>query len=193
MIVDEIAYVDEEHTAALLERLQDAVFHLTTKAAFDQIRRDGFIFHNRYLRFALNTASENSFGRNRGWVCLFDLRGHSRVTINETLTKYYFLEPSWFKRHKPQYTESNLAYLFLNPKVYREIVPNEMAASVREETNRYEHYVPKTECWYPSDMPLTCVEKALLVRIYKSAPKDNPFLYAHHQLVVERERKKGSG
>ncbi len=188
MIVDEIAYVDQDHAADLLERLRDTVFHLTTKEAFDQIRRGGFVFHNRQRRFGLNTASENSFGRNRGWVCLFDLRGHTQVTIDEALTKYYFLEPSWFRRHRPEYTESNLAYLLLDPKAYPELVPNQTATSIWKETNRYEHYLPNIECWYPADMPLTCVGRVHLVRIYKSAPKDNPFLYAHHQLAVERER-----
>ena len=153
---------------------------------------DRFVFHNRQLRFALNTASENSFGRSRGWICLFDLRGQSEVTINEDLNKYYFLEPPWFKRHKPEYTESNLAYLFLYPKVYPELVSNQTATSIGRETNRYECYVPKIECWYPGDMSLTCVGRVLLVRIYKSAPKANPFLYAHHQLAVERERRNGS-
>jgi hypothetical protein len=47
--------------------------------------------------------------------------------------------------------------------------------------------------WYPGDMPLACVEKILLVRVYKSAPKDNTFLYAHHQLAVEEEKKRRSG
>lgn len=60
-------------------------------------------------------------------------------------------------------------------------------------TNPYEHYIPKTECWYPGDIPLGCLEKTLLVKIYKTAPKDNPFLYAHHQLLVESERKKKIG
>jgi len=193
MIVDEIIYTDQDHAADLLERLHDTVFHLTTKEAFDQIQRDVYIFHNRERRFALNIASENSFGRNRGWVCLFDLRGHPEATIKETRKKYNFLEPSWFKRYYTKYTESHLAYLFLDPKTYPALVSNQTAANIRKATNRNNHYVPKTECWYPGDLPLTAIGSVLLVQIYTSAPTHNLLLYAHHRCEVERERKRRNG
>ena len=193
MVIEEIEYVDEDYVEDLLRRLRGSIFHLTTKKSFELIREDGFVLHNKERRFALNVASEKSFGRSRGWICLFDLRELSREDIEDTLDRYYFLDPSWFKQYEPDFTESNLAYLYLHPKAYAEIVPNETAMRVWQETKRYEHYVPKTECWYPGDMPLACVEKILLVRVYKSAPKDNTFLYAHHQLAVEEEKKRRSG
>ena len=193
MIVDEIGYIDQDHPWDLLQRVRDSVFHITSEDAFDQIRADGFVRHNKDQKFALNAASENSFGRNRGWVCLFDLRNRSEATIEETLIRHNFLEPSWFTRHHPDYTESRLAYLFVAPEAYGEIVPSETAKRAWTQTNRHEQYVPETECWYPGDMPLNNVERALIVTICKSAPKDNPFLYAHHRRAVEGERKKSSG
>ena len=42
MIVDEIEYIDREHSEDLLERLSGTISHLTSRAAFDQIRKDGF-------------------------------------------------------------------------------------------------------------------------------------------------------
>lgn len=56
MIVEEIEYSDEDHSEDLLRRLRDSVFHLTTKEAFERIRKDGFVFHNKQERFTLNTA-----------------------------------------------------------------------------------------------------------------------------------------
>ena len=193
MIIDQIEYINEDFKEDLLERLRSNIFHLTTKRAFELIKENGFVYHNKNNKFALNTTSEKSFGRNRGCVCLFDLRKQSRAIIDETLMKYYFLRPSWFIRHEPEFTESNLAYLFVHPREYNRIIPNDTAKKVWLETKKYEHYVPKTECWYPSNMPLECVGKVLLVRIYENAPKHNPFLYVHHQLAVEKERTKNRG
>ena len=193
MIIDQIEYINKDFEEDLLERLRGNIFHLTTKRAFELIKEKGFVYHNKNNEFALNPMSEKSFGRNRGWVCLFDLRKQSREIIDETLIKYNFLRPSWFIRHEPEFTELNLAYLFVHPRVYNRIIPNDTANKVWLETNKYEHYVPKAECWYPSNMPLECVGKVLLVRIYENAPKDNPFLYAHHLIAVEEERVKNRG
>ncbi len=175
MIVEDIEYGDEDHTEDLLQRLRGSVFHITTKEAFDHIREDGQVFHNKDGRFPLNTSSESSFGRNRGWVCLFDLRDQSREIIDETLLRYYFLEPHWFMRYEPSFIVSHLAYLILHPQAYDEIVPNETARRVWSETNNYEHYVPTTECWYPGDISLAFVQRVLLVRIRKKDRVRNEF------------------
>ena len=193
MIVSELEYIDWDSREDLLDRLRETVFHLTTRTAFDQIRKDGFVYQNKDGRFVLNATSETSFGRMNGWVCLFDLRNKSQDVIDETLLKYYFLEPSWFIHYEPDYTEANLAYLILGREAYKELIPNETARREWADTGKYRHYVPDTECWFPADLSLTRIESVVLARIRKSAPKDNKFLYAHHMLGVEEQRKSRSG
>ncbi len=175
MNIERIDYINQNFKDDLLKKLFGTVFHVTTKTAFEQIQKDGYVYHNRNGRFGLNTGSKKSFGLNNGWICLFDLRNENKTSIEETLEKYFFLRPSWFIQ--PDFMESNLVYLFLHPNEYYSLIPNEIAKSGQ--------YVPKTECWFPGDMPLTCVIKALHVRIIQDA---DPHLKA--LLAVSKKRKK---
>lgn len=183
-----IELIDADLERALLPHLHDRVFHVTTQASFKEIQRCAAILNNRDERFVLNVTSRMSFGRQRGWVCLFDLRDCDSETLEETLRKYYFLEPSWFTRYTPDFTISELAYIFLKSEAYPQLISNEVARREWLEEGRYGHYVPKTEAWYPGDIPLSLVECVLLVTIQTAAPKDNPFLYFHHQLNYERQQ-----
>jgi hypothetical protein len=193
MIVSEFEYIDRDPGDDLLDNLRETVFHLTTRVAFDQIRQDGLVYQNKDGRFALNPTSETSFGRLKGWVCLFDLRNRSQDVIDDTLQMYYFLRPSWFVLYDPDYAQADLAYLILDRDAYKKIIPNETARREWSNTGKYRHYVPQTECWFPGNLPIKYIERVLLIRVHKSVSKDNEFYYAHHMLAVEQQRKRRDG
>jgi hypothetical protein len=171
-IIRHLEYINRAHKDDLLKQLIGQVFHLTTKQAFEQIKSEGFVFHNQSQRFNINTGSENSSGRKRGWVCLFDLRNKSGEDIGETLIRYNFLGPEWFRVSNKEFSELNLTYLILDSSFYEKIVPNE---EVKEwiKKKQSEFYIPRTECWYPGDMPLACIHEAIVVKIFQDVPKDN--------------------
>lgn len=156
---------NENFRCDLLRRLNGRVFHVTTAAAFENIQRDNFIFHNKSGRFPIHTSSEISFGRKNGWVCLFDLRCQSDDAIQDALEKYDFLRPDWLVDHELDQTVSHLAYLFLHPEKYSVLIPNSQGQLC-------DFFIPKVECWYPGDMPLDNIEEVLFVRIAENAPAD---------------------
>lgn len=160
---------------------------MTSKKSFEKIKADGFIFHNKKGRFKLNTSSEKSYGREQGWVCLFDLRDKIERDIEETLgTKYNFLGPSWFCEYEFEYSEWNLAYLIMDSKYYDRLIMNEEAKKSWIEKKRPIMYIPETECWYPGDLPLSLIRETILVKIIKDAPKpEDLFAYMRHLSKVK--------
>ena len=112
----------ENYRDKLLGYLKGQVFHVTTQKAHEQIVKDSFISHNQNKKFPLNCASQKSYGRLNGFVCLFDLRGKSDDTIKETLAKYNFLAPSWFEEIHKDYAVHKLAYLIYASEYFDEIV-----------------------------------------------------------------------
>jgi hypothetical protein len=150
----------------IVPHLRGKIFHITTEQAFKQIQRDGKIRNNKDGSLGFNSNSEASFGRNRGWVCLFDFRDEE--TIVPTLSYYAFHSPP-FKSSAHVSSDSRIVYIFLNQESYSHIIPNDVAWKIyQEEGGQYPHRVPKTECWYPGDIPLTCIDNALLVSVRKS-------------------------
>jgi hypothetical protein len=174
--------IDKDLHISLLPRLEGTVFHLTTQGAYRQIEEDGKIKHNKNKKFPLNTGSENSYGINHGYICLFNLKEKDKETINDTLLVYFFLEPFWFRKYYNNRTESKLVYLILDSKFHHLIIDSEKAKG-----SPYQH-VPKTECWIDNHIPLDYIEKAFIVDIINSAPKE-PFSLAHHMLILEKQKK----
>lgn len=167
MLVEHVDLQDADLRAVLLPRLRDRVFHVTSQENFEKIREAGAILHNRDERFPLNVTSEASFGRRRGWVCLFDLRGCVERVLDRTLDRdYNFLQPRSFVRYLRDSTISNIAYLIVKQEASPSIVPQSFA----NEIDPLGHYVRDTEVWYPGDVPLSLVESALLVTIRAAAP-----------------------
>jgi len=184
-IIHHLEYINgeyREYKEDLLKRLLDHVFHLTTKQAFEQIKFDGFVFHNQGKRFNLNTSSENSSGRKRACVCLFDLRNKNNEDIEFTLERYNFYGPEWF-------CGDDLAYLILDSSCYDKIVSNEEVKKICIATNESEHYIPKTECWYPGNLPLACIREAFIVKIFQDRPNHDPFLHSLNQIAFKNRNK----
>lgn len=156
---------------ALLDRLRDRVFHVTSRRAYEGIIRAGAVLHNRDERFPLNVASSKSFGRANGWVCLFDLRGKSEAVIREALSKYYFLAPTWLAEATPNGSTYELAFLFLDAQAWSKLEPNESARSASPSVQ----YVPEVEVWFKGDLPLDLVDDVLLVSMIDSRSDDELF------------------
>ncbi|RJR43257.1 MAG: hypothetical protein C4567_05935 [Deltaproteobacteria bacterium] len=170
-------YHNRNYTGELLRVLRGEVFHLTSKQAYEKIKKDGFIFHNQKERFALNASSVNSFGRQQGWVCLLDLRNKSDADIREALRSYYFLWPPWFGEYEWEFVEMKLAYLIMDDRYSHKLISYE---SIDKSAIENKTHVPGVECWYPGDLPFPFIRETILVKVVSEAPKDNHFLYAHH-------------
>lgn len=146
---------DSDLRACVLPLLRGRVFHVTELQAFDSIRTTGSIKNNRDGQFSATHGQwANSYGRKRGWVCLFDLRNVTDVEVDEALQKYFFL--------KPFFDENEHVYLFISESVWPYLISWERAA--REEAWK-ELFIPDVEVWYPGDIPISLVSDVLAVTV----------------------------
>ncbi len=155
---------------ALLNRLVGRVFHLTTLSSYREIHKSGAIYNNKSECYPIYTGSQNSYGRLLGCVCLFDLQENNTQIIQNTLDCYYFLGPSWFSKHGRKYITWDIAYLFLNPKYYNQLIPNSRLHDHYRQTEQYLQAVPKSEVWIENSIPLLWIESVLLVKIKEPVP-----------------------
>ena len=172
MEIESIDFEDTEYKDQLLGLLRNKVFHVTTAKALESIQKDGFIYENKNAKYPLNESSLKSFGRCRGWVCLFDLRGKSDEEIDNVLSRFYnFLRPKWFVKlnESEYYNESRLVYLCLSQAYYNELVPNREAS----QNDKRSQFIPEVECWYPGNIPIGHIEKSLCVRIRRTFNLDS--------------------
>jgi hypothetical protein len=191
MRITQVEYIDIDYRRDLLSRLTGRIFHVTTRAALQQIKTSGAILHNRDERFALNPTSIIGFGRTRGWVCLFDLRNQSVEKMLKELefsTQYDLLAPDWFEYVTDRFSVWNLAYLFLEQTAWPQLKPNQLADEERQKTGKYVHYIPDIEVWFPGDVPIGLIQEALLVKIQKNAHKDDQLYWAHMWKVAKQNQ-----
>jgi len=187
MEIERIEYINVDHSGDLTSRLKGNVFHLTSQSSFDCISADKQICHNRDGKYPIYAGSANGYGKNRGYVPFFNFKNTTDEIILDTRNRCYFVCPTWFRKFYPDYSESNLAYLFLGEQGQKELIPNSQAQEEFKQTGKSEQYIPYTEFWYPNNVPLVLIEKVLLVKIFDDAPKDNALFYAHHLLLVDGE------
>lgn len=125
------------------------VFHVTSTAALERIQTSGFIKSNRDGEFGFTfPQSQSSYGRQQGYVSLFDMRERSEEIVRETLMKFYFPKPS----------SADPAYLFLHELYYERLVPWTEAPTGAM-------VVPHVEAWYPGDVPLAALSHAIAVEV----------------------------
>ena len=140
---------------SLLPVLRGNVFHVTTRAGFLGITKDGFIRNNKNGLYTYSFPQSNrSYARNRGWVSLFDLRTLSEDQVERALENFYFLNPP--------YTENNPFFLFLSESLHHKLVPWTHA---RDEQAWQEMFIPIVEGFYPEDIPITCISRVVAVRV----------------------------
>jgi hypothetical protein len=169
MSVEKIQIADK---TVLPPRLVGEVFHLTTKESYEKIKECGAILNNQSGHFTVNCSSGKSFGRLLGYVCLFDLRTDAEI-IEHTLDNYYFLGPRWLSKRGRKYITWDLAYLFLDPQYYRQLIPNSRVHDYYRKTGEYHLAVPKSEVWVENSIPLSWIKKVLLVKMREPVPERN--------------------
>lgn len=167
MQVISFKFSDGNYHKELLGQLRGKVFHITSVDAYEKIKQDGFVFHNRDGQYPTNTGSVKSFGRNRGWVCLFDLRNKSEEEIEDALFRYYFVNPPWFSKNIGDFSESRLAYLILNPHCHDDLIlqNEQLRGEIWSDSLRCTQFVPQVECWYDEKLSIECVQQVFLVTI----------------------------
>lgn len=152
--VERLAVRRSDLEPVVLPRLTGSVFHVTSHRAWAQITATGVLHSNADARFPLTfPQSQNNYGRQQGWVCIFDLRDVPSETVREALSKFYFLKP----------TPANPVFLFLDPSRFDRLVPwtdAPVGAMV----------IPHVEGWYPEDLPVTAFSYALAVTVEDDDP-----------------------
>lgn len=157
IMLEKDLYMDhgEDLKDVLLPRLHGRVFHVTTLSAYASIISDRAIKSNQDAQYPFTYGqSKNSFFRNRGCVSFFDLREVSPEQMQETLGKYYFLNPP--------FTEGRPIYLFLNSLCF----PQLLSWSLWKKQEAYrEMVIPYVEAGFPDQVPLSLVDEVLRVNI----------------------------
>lgn len=139
----------------LLEYLSGEIFHLRAYEDYEKIINSNHLTNSRDGNYRPSASSENSYGGNREYICLFDLHTQSEENI-----VYNFITPSWFKTVHETHNEYNLCYFILSEKLYGDIIPNEEGRKQNGET-----YIPDIEVWYPTKICLKDISKVLIVKI----------------------------
>ncbi len=159
-----------ENVSELLPHLRGKVFHVTSRNKYEAILISGGIMNNRDGFHGINTSSLHSYGRLRGYVCLFDLRNFNEEMISEVLEKYNFLRPAWFGKMRPTFEEWNLTYLLLSPSNYQNLISYDAASHEIGVNGNGSLAIRKAEAWIPERIPLEWIETIYNVRVICHAP-----------------------
>jgi hypothetical protein len=139
--------------AVLLPRLLKCVFHVTTLEAYALILSSGAIKSNQAGEFCFTFGqSEYSYFRKRACVSVFDLRTVNQDDLDLALHKYYFLNPP-FSKDKP-------VFLFLRESCFEQLIP---WSKSKEDEGFSAMVIPHVEAGYPGEIPISLVERVLLV------------------------------
>jgi hypothetical protein len=139
----------------LLPMLMGKVFHVTTKDACSSILTNKTIKNNMKgdYKFCF-PQSENSYGRKRGYVCLFDLRSATKKHIQDASIKFNFLNPF---RNK-----SDPCFFIISCSAWSQLIDASVAKS---EIGYTEMWIPYVECWFPKNLSLDHVVEIIEVKI----------------------------
>lgn len=143
----------------ILPCLAEKVFHVTRYSSFEAILASGHIDPNADGRFGNSfPGSSNSYGRCKGYVCLFDFRKRDQETISWGMVKCNFLHGG--------HLGDRLAFLFLRPEAFPALVTVSEANNDKDCQGRL--LVPEVECWYPKALPLNLVAEVLDVSVRRT-------------------------
>lgn len=147
--VGRLAVKSSDLEPVVLPLLLGTVFHVTSSPALTDIVSSGAIRSNCDRRFQFTfPQSENNYGRQRGYVCLFDFREASEDDAREARRKFNFLKP----------TSADPVFLFLSRSEHARLVAWTDAPAGAM-------VVPYVETWYPEDVPLSSLSGALVVTV----------------------------
>ena len=149
---------DREAREILLPHLIGNVFHVTRHSALEKIVESGMI--DPTARGALGNSfpqSANSYGRHKGFVCLFDFRAKTHEAIAWGLDCCSFLNSRTLGDH--------LAIVLIRAEATISLIPPSVAFA---ETGGAKVWIPEVECWYPGPVPLHAIERVLDVHVERS-------------------------
>jgi hypothetical protein len=171
----------DELKKKLLPILKEKVFHVTSFTRFEKIEDSGFIKSNSSGEFGFTySVSENSYGRKRGYICLFDLRNKTEAEIDNGLECIYFLGA--------RELGDKQVHLILKAEYYSKLIHT---AQAKKEIRFREMWIPYVECWYPEDLPLANIEEVIIVNIIRD-PEWEPIVKAMEEAIAEIEKKEMS-
>jgi len=136
----------------VLPFLLNKVFHVTSSKAYSAIIDDQEIRDNKNSNLGFTfPQSQNSYGRNKGFVCLFDLRGKTQEVIDESLMKFNFLNPI---------NDKKTIFLIISSREHSRLIP---WTEAMKDVGCREVWVPNVECWYDGNIPLKHIEQIIEV------------------------------
>lgn len=149
----------------LLPKLVNRVFHVTSADGCQGILSSGAIKNNKNENFNLTfPQSKSSYGRKKGYICLFDLRNTNDYQIDDALIHYYFLNP--------HFTKANPHFLFIDQELYPQLINWREA---KEEIGHYGMWVPHIECWYPKDIIVDYITEIFAAKV-EGRPSEEIFI-----------------
>lgn len=139
----------------VLPMLRGRVFHVTSRARFDQIVTSGLLKSNADGSLG-NTYPQSavSLGRRNRYVCLFDLRDQSEEDIQWGLDCFYFLAPAPLG--------DDVVFFLLDPLHYPKLV---LWEDIKSDVPIGEFHIPRVECWYAESIPLIEFSEAVHVTV----------------------------
>ena len=175
----EYTFHDNELREKLLPVLKDEIFHVTSYSRFEKIEEARFIKSNVNGELGYTyPQSENSYGRKRGYICLFDLRRKTEEEIQHGLDCFYFLGIRELSNKQ--------VHLILKDEYYAKLIYTEQA---KAEIGFKEMWIPYVECWYPEDLPLSNIKEMIIVNIQRD-PKTEALLKAMEEAIAEIHERK---
>jgi hypothetical protein len=136
----------------ILAALRETVFHVTRESSLIGIRRSGYIDTNPTGQYATPFGFPSSYGRRKGYVCLFDLRGKTDEDILFGHDCLSFTHPVALG--------DRVAYLILSSGAHDELIPEHDAIlDIGEHCSR--DWVPRIECWYPGPLSVSHISAIL--------------------------------
>ena len=169
----EYTFHNEELYEKLLPILNNNIFHVTSYERFEKIEKEGYIKSNKNGELGFTyPQSENSYGRKRGYICLFDLRNKTKEEIENGLDCFYFLDIYAFGNKQ--------VYLILMEEYYTQLIDTEQA---KADIGYTEMWIPNMECWYPEDLPLDNIKEVIIVNIQRDPEAEPLFVKTIKEIV----------
>jgi hypothetical protein len=160
----------------MLPLLRGEVFHVTTIAAAAGAATEGSIRANSDGEFPFPFAqSANSYFRRRGCVSVFDLRDVADEQLNETLEKYYFLNPS--------FTSNRPVFFLLSSIFHQRLIPwTEWRAS----RDFGQMIIPYVEAGFPDSIPLAAVARVVHLEVVGADVEPLPGTWLHQLWLADQ-------
>jgi hypothetical protein len=172
---------EEDIPDQLYPMLDGRVFHLTPYERYEQIKQSGFISANQDGKLGFNF-SEKSFGRHKGWVCLFDFRTDLKKIAEDPAYRWGF----YF--HNEDRFGNRLSFMFLDHAYYDRLISWKAAKGERE----YLQLIPHAECWYPGDIPLDAIIDVIHIHIVRKPLTGHAKIVSDAWKLREKKRKSES-